>query len=182
MLGTDDYDQPIARDTVKALGFQAHGQSCAYLPDSSLTSRDKLNVRDGHYPLWGRIHFFAARSNGMLLSPAAAAFMSPFSSPVLDPVILSAIIKSGLVPPCAMKVRRVSDLGDFTYFDPPPVACGCCVRGPSRRRNLEAGVHNVRVEQRLPAEPPVVPVRLLRAGGGLAPRGNPPTWTDCSSR
>ena len=48
-----------------------------------------------------------------------------FSSPVLDPEILSAIVNSGMVPPCAMKVRRVSDLGDFTYFDPPPVACGC---------------------------------------------------------
>jgi hypothetical protein len=61
----------------------------------------------------------------MLVSPAAAAFMSLFASPVVDPEILLAIIKSGLVPPCAMKVRRVSDLGDFTYFDPPPVACGC---------------------------------------------------------
>jgi hypothetical protein len=125
MLGTDIYDQPAYRDSLKALGFQAQGQSCAYLPDSTLISRDKINVRDGHYPLWGRIHFFAARSNGMLISPAAAEFMSLFASPVADPDVLSAIITSGLIPPCAMKVRRVSDLGDFTYFDPPPVACGC---------------------------------------------------------
>ena len=125
MLGTDYYDQPIYRDSLKALGFQAQGQSCAYLPDSTLISRDKLNVRDGHYPLWGRIHFFAARSNGMPISQAAAELLYLFASPVLDADLLSAIIDSGMVPPCAMKVTRVSDLGDFTYADPPPVACGC---------------------------------------------------------
>jgi len=125
MLGTDYYDQPIYRSSLKALGFQANGQSCAYLPDSSLTTRDKINVRDGHYPLWGRIHFFTALTNGMPSSPVAAAFLFLFTSPALDPDILAALIKAGWVPPCAMKVRRNTDLGDFTYYDPPPVACGC---------------------------------------------------------
>jgi hypothetical protein len=125
MLGTDYYDQPVYRGALKALGFQANGQSCAYLPDSSLTSRDKINVRDGHYPLWGRIHFFAARTYGTLSSPAAAAFLSLFVSPALDRVILAALIQAGWVPPCAMKVTRDTDLGDFTYADPPAVGCGC---------------------------------------------------------
>ena len=125
MLGTDYYDQPVYRDALRALGFQANGQSCAYLPDSSLTSRDKINVRDGHYPLWGRIHFFNARMNGMPISPVAATFLYLFVSPMLDPDILAALINAGWVPPCAMKVTRDTDLGDFTYADPPPVACGC---------------------------------------------------------
>ena len=103
----------------------ANGQSCAYLPDSSLSSRDKINVRDGHYPLWGRIHFFAQRTNGYLTSPVAATFLSLLVSPALDPEILAAFINAGWVPPCAMKVERQADLGDFTYADPPPVACGC---------------------------------------------------------
>lgn len=51
--------------------------------------------------------------------------MDLFISPVLDPNILAAFINAGHVPPCAMKVRRGTDLGDFTYADPPPVACGC---------------------------------------------------------
>ena len=125
MLGTDYYDRPVSRDRLKALAFQAQGQSCAYLPDSTLISRDKINVRDGHYPLWGRIHFFAARSNGLPTSPVASEFSSLFISPALDADILSAIINSGLVPPCAMKVKRQAELGDFTYADPPAVGCGC---------------------------------------------------------
>ena len=125
IIGTDFYDQPTNRGRLKALGFQANDQSCAYLPDSSLTSRDKINVRDGHYPLWGRIHFFAARVAGLPSSAAATSFLSLFASPTLDPDILAALIKAGFVPPCAMKVTRDSELGDFTYDDPPPVACSC---------------------------------------------------------
>jgi hypothetical protein len=125
IIGTDYYDQPENRNVLKALGFQASDQDCAYLPDSTLTSLDKINVRDGHYPLWGRIHFFAARSNGQLTSAAAAPFLKLFANPVLDPDIFKALIKAGFVPPCAMKVTRSEELGDFTYADPPVVNCTC---------------------------------------------------------
>ena len=125
IIGTDYYDQAQYRGSLKALGLQATNQSCAYLPDSSLTSKDKINVRDGHYPLWGRIHFFAARSNGGAFSATAGNFLYLFTSPTLNPDILSALIKAGFVPPCAMKVTRDSELGDFTYHDPPSVSCGC---------------------------------------------------------
>ncbi len=127
IIGTDYYDQMVNRDRLKALGFQASGQTCAYLPDSSLTSLDKINVRDGHYPLWGRIHFFAARvmNTTTLVSPTASAFLDLFANPTLDPDIFAALIKAGFVPPCAMKVTRTTELGDFTYDDPPAVNCGC---------------------------------------------------------
>jgi len=125
IIGTDYYDQPENRGGLKALGFQATGQSCAYLPDSSLTSRDKINVRDGHYPLWGRIHFFAARVGTIPVSQTATTFLNLFANPTLDTPILNALIKAGFVPPCAMMVTRTEELGDFTYSNPPPVSCGC---------------------------------------------------------
>ena len=40
------------------LAYKDTGQSCGYYPDSTPTAHDKSNVRDGHYPLWGPIHFF----------------------------------------------------------------------------------------------------------------------------
>jgi hypothetical protein len=125
MIGSDYYDQPANRNLLKALGFQANDQSCAYLPDSTLNTFDKINVRDGHYPLWGRIHFFATRSGGGFTSPAAASFLGLFANPVLDSDIFDALIKAGFVPPCAMKVTRSEELGDFTYADPPAVNCTC---------------------------------------------------------
>jgi hypothetical protein len=125
MIGTDYYDQPQFRGSLKALGLQVSDQECAYLPDSTLTSHDKINVRDGHYPLWGRIHFFAARVNGVLSSQPARDFLSVFTGATLDDNILTALINAGFVPPCAMKVTRATELGDFTYDDPPPVSCGC---------------------------------------------------------
>jgi hypothetical protein len=83
--------------------------------------------KDSDESVWGGEGDAAARGSRAVRDDVQVAgrFMSLFASPVLDPAILSAIIKSGLVPPCAMKVRRVSELGDFTYSDPPPVACGC---------------------------------------------------------
>jgi ABC-type phosphate transport system substrate-binding protein len=125
IIGSDYYDQMQNRNQLRALGFQAAGQSCAYLPDSSLTSLDKINVRDGHYPLWGRIHFFAARNNGTFVSPTADAFLRLFAQPVLPADIFKALIKAGFVPPCAMRVTRTTELGDFTYSVPPTTACGC---------------------------------------------------------
>lgn len=125
IIGSDFYDQPVNRGKLKALGLQAAGQNCAYLPDSSLATRDKINVRDGHYPLWGRIHFFLQISNGAPVSQNAAQFVTLFAGPVFDLDVITALISAGFVPPCAMKVTRDSELGDFTYNDPPPVSCGC---------------------------------------------------------
>ena len=41
-----------------ALAFQANGQTKAYYADSTSGARDRQNVRDGHYPIWGPVHFF----------------------------------------------------------------------------------------------------------------------------
>jgi len=45
---------------VKVLAFQAKDQSCGYFPDSTASSLDKLNVREGRYWVWGPLHFITA--------------------------------------------------------------------------------------------------------------------------
>jgi hypothetical protein len=73
IISTDFADSQ--RGNIKPLAFQARGQGCAFWPDSSRFKEDKNNVRDGHYPLWGPIHFFARLSGGL---PEAGR---PYDSP-----------------------------------------------------------------------------------------------------
>ena len=51
------------RSTVKVLAYQPAAQSCAVFPDSSEGANDKVNVRNGLYPIWGPLHLFI-RLNG----------------------------------------------------------------------------------------------------------------------
>src|SRR4029077_17030047 len=46
------------RGNLRSLYLQAKNQRCGYLPDANKNAFDKANVRDGHYPLWGYVHFF----------------------------------------------------------------------------------------------------------------------------
>ncbi len=120
-LSTDFADK--ARDNLRMLYFQGKGQSCGYLPDSTLNKREKANVRDGHYPIWGPIHFYAQISDGVP-SPAAGALVTRFTVPRPDPALLDAIIDAGFVPACAMKVQRTTEVGPLMPYDP-PYQCGC---------------------------------------------------------
>jgi hypothetical protein len=81
-------------------------------------------VRDGHYPIWGPIHFFAQVSNGVPVSPAAQAFVSVVSVPNIPQALLDAFIGSSLVPSCAMQVQRTSELGPLSAYAP-PFECHC---------------------------------------------------------
>ena len=113
------------RGNLRILALKSRGQSCGYLPDSTITTKDKINVRDGHYPVWGPVHFFAQTSNGQP-NAAASAFVSVFNQPHLDISLLTAISSRGLVPQCAMKVTRSTELGDMSPFKPDPAAsCSC---------------------------------------------------------
>jgi hypothetical protein len=122
IISADYYDSD--RANLRALAFKAEGQGCGYLPDSTPFNRDKANVRDGHYPIWGPVHFFAHVQNGIPSSPAAAAFVSIVSVPNLPKGLLDAFIASSLVPDCAMTVQRTSELGPVTPYAP-PFECGC---------------------------------------------------------
>jgi hypothetical protein len=122
IISADYYDRD--RDNLFALAFEASGQDCAYLPDSTPYLRDKRNVRDGHYPIWGPIHFFTGLTNGIPTSAAAAAFVSVVSVPNLAPQLLDAFIDASLVPTCAMQVQRSTELGSLASYSP-PFTCGC---------------------------------------------------------
>jgi ABC-type phosphate transport system substrate-binding protein len=118
-----------ARASVKALAYQHTGQSCGYLPDSSPTSFDKKNVREGRYFIWGAQHFYAR------VDPATKAWTNPNVRRALgmftgdEPVpagidLLKLTVESGAVPQCAMKVQRDGDLTEIKpYAAPEP--CGC---------------------------------------------------------
>lgn len=111
------------RGNLRVLFLQAEGQITGFLPDSSATSLDKANVRDGHYPLWGYVHFYTANVNGAP-SPTAGAFVTRFSVPRLDQALIDAMIDASQVPQCAMKVARESEMGPFIR-NPYKFQCGC---------------------------------------------------------
>ena len=121
LLSSDFADR--SRANLRMLAFQQRGQLRGYLPDSTATSFDKANVRDGHYPIWGAIHLIAATQNGVA-SPAASALITRLIVPKLERATVSAIIEAGFVPSCAMKVNHDSELGPLTTFQPES-SCGC---------------------------------------------------------
>jgi hypothetical protein len=121
VLSSDFADQ--ARANLRILSFQAAGQTCGYLPDSTPTSFDKANVRDGHYPIWGPIHLYAPTVNGVP-SSAADALVTRFSVPRLEQRLIEAIITAGYIPACAMRVRRDQEMGPMVSFQP-QFGCGC---------------------------------------------------------
>ncbi|MFT3769957.1 MAG: hypothetical protein QM820_31400 [Minicystis sp.] len=116
------------RDKVKILAYQHFKQDCAWLPDASSTSFDKINVRDGHYPLWGPLHFFAkVDANNDPVKPDAKNLIGYFTGKVAPPAsvnLLDLEISAYTVPECAMKVKRTSELGALASYTPSE-PCGC---------------------------------------------------------
>ncbi|HEY0250649.1 MAG TPA: hypothetical protein VGC41_03940 [Kofleriaceae bacterium] len=121
IISTDFAD--AERGRLKILSFKNTGQTCGYYPDSSEFTRDKTNVRDGHYSIWGPIHFYANVSNGVP-STAAGALVTRFTVPRLDQSLLDAIIQIGFVPDCAMSVSRSEEMGALSSYSP-EFHCGC---------------------------------------------------------
>ena len=121
VLSNDAADK--ARANLHILAYQGSGQHSGFLPDSTPEALDKQNVRDGHYPIWGPVHLYAAISGGVP-SEAANTLITKLIVPKPDPKLLDAIIDAGFVPQCAMKVTRDTELGDLKPFSP-PYHCGC---------------------------------------------------------
>jgi hypothetical protein len=130
---------------VMELAFQAKGQSCGYLPDSSAMSFDKLNVREGRYVIWGPGHYITAVSNAGVPMSSSAPADAPTNAAVAYLIKLVTFDKSlndadamtsitaaatapGLVPDCAMHVQRTGEVTDtpieYSYV-PPEGSCGC---------------------------------------------------------
>ncbi len=103
------------RGDLRTLAFQSEGQSCGYLPDSTPYLFDKRNVRDGHYPVWGPIHFYTRVVNG-IPSAAAASLVARFATPKLDAALIGLIADQHLLPKCAMNVDRSEEMGPLSVY------------------------------------------------------------------
>jgi hypothetical protein len=123
------------RSMLHILAFQGRGQSCGYLPDSSSTATDKVNVREGRYAIWGPIHYtynVDAAGHPAPRSGGSAAAMQR----VLDFVTLSNLAQSdnrlmitaaanaSTVPACAMHVTR-TDEASAPVWSEPSQPCHC---------------------------------------------------------
>jgi len=132
ILAADYIDTKDLRLEIRALAYQDSRQACAVTPDSTESSKDKLNVRDGHYPIWGPMHLlYKVDGKGEPLSAA-------IRQPLLDLIGYLAGTKSlpngrslfdvyaadGLVPECAMRVTRSQDGGAIVPFHPES-PCSC---------------------------------------------------------
>lgn len=113
---------------LKVLAYKHYGQSCAYYPDSSESAKDKRNVRDGHYAPWAPIHIFTKiDSKGYPLSENASRVINYLTGATLPPGGLDLIqvaAKNNLVPTCAMRVKRESEMGPMAPFAAPN-PCNC---------------------------------------------------------
>jgi ABC-type phosphate transport system substrate-binding protein len=116
------------RKDVTILAYQHFKQDCAWLPDSSSTSFDKINVRDGHYPIWGPIHMLAkVDASKKPVSAAVATFVGYFAGTSDLPAgvdLLTTEVKAHTVPACAMRVQRSAEVGDVSAVTPVK-SCGC---------------------------------------------------------
>jgi len=115
-----------AADQVKTLAYQHYGQSCGYLPDSSPTAVDKLNVRTGQYYLWTPGHFYApVNDDGEIADPIVRNLIGWFGGTVDAPFdITTTIIGAGDIPVCAMRASREGTLGAISSYAPER-PCGC---------------------------------------------------------
>jgi hypothetical protein len=110
--------------SLRVLAYQHYGQSCGYLPDSRPMAKDKRNVRDGHYALWGQLHLFTSNPPKTDAQRVISYITGTAEPPGgIDLIHVEAV--NNLVPPCAMKVTRMTEMGP--YVKPPPTleSCGC---------------------------------------------------------
>jgi hypothetical protein len=134
------------------LAYQHTGQSCGYLPNSTATALDAINVRQGRYAIWGPLHFFAqVNGAGQPTGPhaqAVATILNYFiqtgehpdatlfgtgdagasdagvSTADKQALIAAEATPGYVVPWCAMEVVRTSEIGAEASYQPPE-PCGC---------------------------------------------------------
>ncbi len=125
ILGDEVYDANRGKG-INVLAYKAYGQDRAYYPDSTSTSFDKQNLRDGHYTLWSPTVYIAKVDANNVPTNTAVHYLidlvlgNPAAPPPGGTAIdgLAPVVKVGLVPECAMKVTRNADGGDLSPFTP----------------------------------------------------------------
>ncbi|HEX3343117.1 MAG TPA: hypothetical protein VHS09_01040 [Polyangiaceae bacterium] len=132
ILGAEVYDADRSAG-IKTLAFRAYGQQHAFFPDSTSTSFDKQNVRDGHYTLWSPTVYITPVDAGGTPVSAAVAYLEdlvlgvegetpPDGGAPIDG--LADVVSVGLIPDCAMRVTRSADGGPLALYSP-SAPCGC---------------------------------------------------------
>lgn len=127
LMGTEVYDAKGRGGGVKLLAFKAFKQKYAYFPDSTSASFDKANVRDGHYLPWSPTPYITTVDGAGKATNANVQRILDLVFGVKDEAGvdgLEQVIKSGLVPQCAMKVKRDFDGSNLALYSAPE-PCGC---------------------------------------------------------
>jgi len=127
ILGVEVYDS--IRDQLQSLAFQAYHQYAAYYPDSTATSRDKKNLRDGHYTVWSpTVWMDFTDASGTPTNPDARYVIDLIAGKTVDPApnfeAQRVVAGVGLVPNCAMRVQRSFEGGPLSLYQPPE-SCTC---------------------------------------------------------
>jgi hypothetical protein len=136
ILGDEIFDAHRSAG-VDVLAFGAFGQNQAYYPDSTTSSFDKQNIRDGHYTLWSPTVYITAvdamgvPSNAtvkyvvdLVLGNQGAAPPNGLTDAGAPVDGLGAVIGVGLTPNCAMQVQRRADGAPLSLYAP-PAPCTC---------------------------------------------------------
>jgi hypothetical protein len=127
ILGAEVYD--ANRASLSILAFRSSQQYAAYYPDSTSTSHDKQNIRDGHYTVWSPTVWMDNIDANMQPTNANARYVVDMIAghdvtppPSFDPSEI--VARVGLVPDCAMRVQRSFDGGPLSLYRP-PASCTC---------------------------------------------------------
>jgi hypothetical protein len=130
ILGLDLLDQGTNRSLVKELAFAAYGQKYAFYPDSTKTSLDKKNLREGRYAGLGYAHFITPiKVDGTPVQAKVKYVVDLLTGATVTPTPTFDVAKTvagdaHLVPLCAMKVKRDAEGGDIKPYTP-AASCGC---------------------------------------------------------
>jgi hypothetical protein len=134
ILGDEVYDANRTKG-ISVLAFRAFGQNHAFYPDSTTTSFDKQNIRDGHYTLWSPTVYIAPVDGTGVPSNPAVKYITdlvlgnpnptqPAGGPGTPIDGLGDIVKAGLTPNCAMQVQRPGDGQPLASYAPSsPCTC-----------------------------------------------------------
>jgi ABC-type phosphate transport system substrate-binding protein len=126
-VSTEAAEASSAVTRVKQLAYQHREQLVGYYPNSTATSLDKSNIREGRYFLWNPHHFYAKKSGSEITDPAVRTFVHYFTGEEELPgtkSFLDVTIENGNIPDCAMQVTRDDDMGPLQSYQPDE-PCGC---------------------------------------------------------
>jgi hypothetical protein len=120
ILSSGDADKQ--RAVFRILSYQHKDQTCGFTPDSDSTTQfDKANVRDGHYAIWGPLHFYAKDGVNADVKKVID-ILTGVVTPKFDLIKMEA--QAHVTPDCAMRVSRTTEIGPMASYMPKQ-SCEC---------------------------------------------------------